>query len=83
MSSGIKRKLDELGRIVLPIEIRKSLNIKEKDDLEISVEEGKIILVKCEESDIFTGERQDLIEYKGKKISLNSVKELAKLAGLV
>lgn len=82
-TSGIKRKLDELGRIVLPIEIRKTLNIKEKDDLEISLEDGKIILVKCEESDIFTGGKLDLIEYKGKKVSKDSITELAKLAGLI
>ncbi|MBQ3142393.1 MAG: AbrB/MazE/SpoVT family DNA-binding domain-containing protein [Bacilli bacterium] len=45
-STGIIRKIDELGRIVIPKEIRKTLNIKESEDLEIFIEEDKIILKK-------------------------------------
>src|SRR5574344_1086248 len=45
-SIGIVRKIDELGRIVIPKEIRKNLKIKENDDLEIFIEEEKIILQK-------------------------------------
>ncbi len=82
-STGMVRKVDELGRIVLPIEIRRNLNINEKDPLEIYVEEDKIILKKYEPSDIFTGEMNDLVEYKGKKVSKSSIKELAKLAGIL
>ena len=54
-STGIVRKLDELGRITLPIELRKNLNIKEKDGLEIFVEADTIILKKYEPSCIFCG----------------------------
>ena len=47
-STGIVRKVDELGRIVLPIELRRTLNIAERDSMEIFVEAGAIILKKYE-----------------------------------
>lgn len=81
-STGIVRKVDELGRVVLPIELRRVLNIKEKDSLEIFVDDEKVILKKYEPADIFTGAMDDLIDYKGKKVAKSSVLELAKLAGL-
>jgi len=81
-STGIVRKVDELGRIVLPIELRKVLHIEVRDALEIFVDEGKIILKKYEPADIFTGSMDDLIEYKGKKVSRQSVIEMAKQIGL-
>lgn len=80
-STGIVRKVDELGRVVLPVELRKSLNINIKDPLEIFTSGDRIVLKKYEPADIFTGEMKDLIEYKGKKISKSSIMELAKLAG--
>ena len=81
-STGIVRKVDELGRIVLPIELRRSLNIDIKDSIEIFVDEDKIILKKYEPADIFTGTMEDLIDYKGKKVSVASIKEMAEIAGL-
>jgi len=81
-STGIVRKVDELGRIVLPSELRNTLNIKEKDPLEIFIEDSRIILRKYEPSCIFTGIMDGLIEYKGKKVSLNAIKEMATMAGL-
>ena len=80
--TGIVRRLDELGRITLSIELRRTLNISERDSLEISIEDDKIILAKYEPVDIFTGTTDELIEYCGKKVSKNSIIELAKLAGL-
>lgn len=80
--TGVIRKIDELGRITLPMELRKTLNISEKDPLQIFVEDEKIILQKYSPSDIFTGSMEDLIEYKGKKVSKETIIELAKLAGL-
>ena len=62
-STGIVRRVDELGRIVLPIELRRSLNINERDTLEIFVDDEKIVLKKYEPADIFTGNMDDLIEY--------------------
>ena len=81
-STGIVRKVDELGRIVLPSELRNTLSIKEKDPLEIFIEDNKIILRKYEPSCIFTGIMDGLIEYKGKKVSIRAIKEMAALAGL-
>lgn len=80
--TGVVRKLDELGRITLPMELRKNLSLKEKDPLQIFVEEDRIILQKYCPSDIFTGSMDDLVDYRGKKVSKESIKELAKLAGL-
>ncbi len=80
-STGIVRKVDELGRIVLPVELRKCLNINIKDPLEIFTSNDKIVLKKYEPADIFTGEMKDLIEYKGKKVSKASIKEMAEIAG--
>ncbi|MDE7211156.1 MAG: AbrB/MazE/SpoVT family DNA-binding domain-containing protein [Lachnospiraceae bacterium] len=81
-STGIVRRLDELGRITLPIELRRTLGVGERDPLEIYVEADRIILQKYEPADIFTGEKDDLVEYCGKSVSKASVLELAKLAGL-
>lgn len=82
-STGIVRRLDELGRITLPIELRRTLDIEDRESLEIYVEDEKIILQKYLPVDIFTGTRQDLIEYKGKKVSKASIEEMAKIAGLL
>lgn len=79
---GIQRKLDELGRIVLPVEIRKTLNITEGDKISISMSGGKIILEKFEEYDFFTGSTRDLIDFKGKKISRKTIIELIKIANI-
>lgn len=81
-STGVVRKVDELGRVVLPIELRRNLDIHEKDALEIFVDNDKIILKKYEPADIFTGSMDDLIDYKGKKISRESILELVRLAGM-
>jgi transcriptional pleiotropic regulator of transition state genes len=78
-STGIVRKVDELGRVVLPIELRKTLHIDVKDPMEIFVNEGTIVLKKYEPADIFTGDMEDLVEYKGKKISKKTIMELQKL----
>ena len=81
-STGIVRKVDELGRVVLPIELRRNMGIEIKDSLEIFVDENTIILQKYEPADIFTGSMDDLIDYKGKKVSKASILEMARIAGL-
>ena len=82
-NTGVVRKLDELGRITLPMELRRSLDLNEKDALQIYVDGDKIILEKYSPSDIFSGSKENLVEYKGKKVSVESIKELAKLAKLI
>ena len=79
-STGIIRGIDELGRLVIPKELRDKFDLKYKDEVEVYTEDDKIILKKYESGDIFTGNMEDLIEYKGKKISVNSIKEMVKLA---
>ena len=81
-STGIVRKVDELGRVVLPIELRRNMGIEIKDSLEIFVDENTIILQKYEPADIFTGSMDDLIDYKGKKVSKASILEMARIFGV-
>lgn len=82
-STGIVRKLDELGRITLPIELRRTLGVSEHEELEIFVDEDKIILSKYQPVDIFTGDKRGLIEYHGKKVSKKNILEMARMAGIV
>lgn len=82
-NTGIIRHLDSVGRITLPKELRKSFQLAERDILEIYTEDDKIILKKCSEpADIFTGSKEDLIEFEGKMVSKESIKRMAELASL-
>jgi len=75
-STGIVRKVDELGRIVLPIELRRTLEIEEKDSLEIYVEGNSIILKKYEPACIFCGNASDIKDYMGKNVCASCAKKL-------
>lgn len=75
-STGIVRKVDELGRVVLPIELRRTLGIEEKDPLEIYVDGSTIILKKYEPACTFCGDAGDVVNYKGKNICTSCMKEL-------
>ena len=78
-NTGVIRRLDELGRITLPMELRKSMNLKERDALQISVDNGRVVLENYTPCVIFTGATEDLVEFRGKKISKSTIRELAKL----
>lgn len=67
-STGIVRKVDELGRIVLPIELRRTLGIDEKDALEIYVDQEKIILKKYEPACVFCGNASNNQMFLGKNV---------------
>lgn len=67
-ATGMIRKVDELGRVVIPIEIRNKFKISEKDELEIYVDSSSIILKKYEPNCIFCGNTKNLVEYKDKLI---------------
>ena len=67
-STGIVRKVDELGRIVLPIELRRTLDIAERDELEIYLDDDKVILKKYEPSCIFCGSSCGLVTYHGRNV---------------
>ena len=73
------RNVDELGRVVLPIELRRSLSIEEKDGLEIYVEGEMIILKKYQPSCIFCDNVSDIREFRGKKVCSKCLKELGVL----
>lgn len=75
-STGIVRKVDELGRIVLPIELRRTLDIAEKDSLEIYVDGNTIVLKKYEPSCIFCGNSKDVFVFKGRNICPACMEEL-------
>lgn len=77
-STGIVRKVDELGRIVIPIELRRTLGIDIKDSLEIFVDGSQIVLKKYEPTCIFCGTAKDLVNFKGKNVCPNCAKELGK-----
>ncbi|MBY6950317.1 MULTISPECIES: AbrB/MazE/SpoVT family DNA-binding domain-containing protein [Clostridium] len=77
-STGVVRRVDDLGRIVIPKELRRTLDIAEKDALEIYTEGEKIILKKYAPACIFCGEASEVINFKGKNICKSCLKELKK-----
>lgn len=75
-STGIVRKVDELGRIVLPIELRRTLDIGKKDAVEIYVEGTSIVLKKYQPSCIFCGDSKKVVDFKGKNVCSKCLREL-------
>ncbi|MBQ9783559.1 MAG: AbrB/MazE/SpoVT family DNA-binding domain-containing protein [Clostridia bacterium] len=67
-STGVVRRVDELGRIVLPMEIRKTLDIKQKDAIEIFIDEDKIVLQKYQPACLFCGRVEDIVYFNGKRV---------------
>ena len=75
-NTGVSRRIDNLGRYVIPAEIRKNLDIRENDILEVYTEGDKIILRKVEESCTFCGNKEELQEINDKYVCKNCVKKL-------
>ena len=75
-STGIVRKIDELGRLVLPIELRRNMNLDIKDPLEIFVEDDMIILKKYESSCIFCGDARDNVIFENKHVCRKCIEKL-------
>ena len=75
-STGIVRNIDELGRIVVPKEMRKKMDIANSDPVEIYVEGDKIILTKYQPSCTFCGSEDGVVEFKGKKICSACIEEI-------
>ncbi len=76
-STGIVRKVDSLGRMVIPIELRRTLEIETKDPLEIYVENDKIILQKYEPACTFCDNTEDTKDFKGKIICSDCLESLS------
>ena len=77
-STGIVRKIDGLGRIVIPKELRKRMGLDEGTSMEIFVEEGRIIFEKYEAGCIFCGEMEDTFEFEGKVVCKNCLDDICK-----
>ena len=75
-ATGIIRKVDELGRVVLPVELRRKLDIAEKDELEIHLDNDKIILCKHEPHCVFCANEKKLVEYRNKKVCMDCIRTL-------
>ncbi len=75
-STGIIRKVDDLGRIVLPIELRRTLDIEERDELEIYMENDRIILQKFEPACLFCGSSRNLVTHRRKNVCRECVKKM-------
>ena len=80
-STGVVRKVDELGRVVIPIELLLTLVIAEKDALEIYVDKEKIILKKYEPACIFCGNADKITHFRGKNICQECARDMAREAG--
>lgn len=76
-SLGIVRQVDELGRVVIPVELRRTLDINPRDALEIFTERDTIILEKYEPACIFCGEAKNVCHFKGKKICPDCMDDLS------
>jgi transcriptional pleiotropic regulator of transition state genes len=75
-STGVVRKVDELGRIVLPIEIRKVLDIKQKDAIEIFTDSDRIILQKYQPACVFCNNADNVVYFNGKRVCSACVEKL-------
>jgi transcriptional pleiotropic regulator of transition state genes len=75
-STGIVRKVDTLGRVVIPIELRRNLEIGDQDAMEIYVEDDRIILKKYAPACTFCGQVDNVENFKGKNICPNCIEEL-------
>ena len=78
-STGIVRRMDELGRVVIPIEIRNKFDIKVKDPVEIFVDGSTIVLKKYEPNCVFCGSTKNLVEYNNKLVCNKCTKKLSDL----
>lgn len=78
-STGIVRKVDELGRVVIPIELRKTMHIEERDSLEIYVDGERIILKKYEPACTFCGGAEGVVKFRGKNICRSCLEQLKEM----
>lgn len=81
--TGIVRRVDDLGRIVIPVELRRSLGIEVKSPLSISIEGGKIVLTKPDGACVICGDTdRQKVEYKGRPVCTHCVSEIRHTPGL-
>ncbi|MDD6485026.1 MAG: AbrB/MazE/SpoVT family DNA-binding domain-containing protein [Clostridiales bacterium] len=78
-SVGVVRRIDELGRIVLPIELRRAFDLDYKDPVEIYTDKDCIILKKYSPSCIFCGNKNNIENFGGKNICPECIEKISKL----
>ncbi|MEF9922338.1 MAG: AbrB/MazE/SpoVT family DNA-binding domain-containing protein [Anaerovoracaceae bacterium] len=78
-ATGIVRPVDALGRVVIPVELRRNLSIDTEDSLEIFVDGQFIMLKKYEPSCIFCGEASDVRLIHGKSVCVKCIEDMKKL----
>ncbi len=78
-ATGIVRPVDALGRVVIPIELRRNLNINTDDSLEVFVKDQYIMLKKYEPACIFCGSADGIVQIHGKNVCANCIEEMKKL----
>lgn len=77
-STGIVRKIDALGRFVIPIELRNVMGLSNNDSIEIFTDEDRIILKKYQPACLFCGNADNITYFKGKLICRHCLEELQK-----
>ena len=75
-AGGVIRRVDELGRIVIPVEIRKRFGIADRDALEISVQGDSIVLSRPHDECVFCGAEHGLSKHRGRRICPDCLAEL-------
>lgn len=75
-STGIVRKIDNLGRVVLPIELRRIFDIDKEDPVEIFVDDNYIMLKKYQPACIFCNDAKDVVNFRGKNICVKCLEEM-------
>ena len=75
-STGIVRRIDELGRVVLPVELRRTLNLEVRDPVEIFIGGDAIVLRKYDAGCLFRGSPRELLSYRGKQIWRSCLRQL-------
>ncbi len=76
--TGIVRRVDDLGRVVIPMELRRTLGINVKDPMSITAEGERIILQKHHEACVICGSRDDVVEVKGRPVCGACIKDIKK-----
>lgn len=76
-ATGVVRKVDDLGRIVMPIELRRTLGIEIKDPIEVFVDDEYVLLKKYQPACILCGEAKELIHFEGKNICRKCINEIS------
>ena len=78
-STGIVRRMDELGRIVLPVELRRTLDIADRDELEIYLDDDKVVLKKYEPSCVFCASMRGLATFRGRNVCAECIQSMKEL----